>query len=74
MKTFQEAQEAALKTILSEPADTGMHYQWIQTKARYAQEMTEQTMKEILKTKPKALTSESAKYSVAQLIQSTMKQ
>jgi hypothetical protein len=73
MKTFQEAQEAALKQIKSEPADNGMHYQWIMKKAHYAQEMTAESMKQILKSNPKGLTDESAKYGVAQLIQYNMK-
>lgn len=73
MKTFQEAQEAALKQIKSEPADNGMHYQWIMKKAHYAQEMTAESMKQILKSNPKGLTDESAKYDVAQLIQYNMK-
>ena len=73
MKTFTEAQDAAHKQIKSEPADNGMHMAWINTKARYAQEMTEESMKEILKSNPKGLTDESAKYGVAQLIQHLMK-
>jgi hypothetical protein len=73
MKTFTEAQSEAIKQIKSEPADNGMHYQWIMTKARYAQEMTEESMKEVLTTNPKGLTDASAKYDVAQLIQYIMK-
>jgi hypothetical protein len=73
MKTFTEAQDAAIKQITSEPADNGMHAVWIRTKAHYAQEMTEESMKEVLKTNPKGLTDESAKYGVAQLIQFMMK-
>jgi len=73
MKTFQEAQEGALKQIKSEPADNGMHYQWIMKKGQYAQEMTAESMKQILKSNPKGLTDESAKYGVAQLIQYNMK-
>ncbi len=73
MKTFTEAQDAAIKQITSEPADNGMHNAWIQTKARYAKEMTEESMKEVLKTNPKGLTDASAKYGVAQLIQFIMK-
>jgi hypothetical protein len=73
MKTFTEAQSEVIKQIKSEPADNGMHYQWIMTKTHYAQEMTEESMKEILKTNPKGLTDESAKYGVAQLIQFNMK-
>ncbi len=73
MKTFTEAQSEAIKKIKSEPADNGMHYQWIMTKTRYAQEMTEESMKEILKTNLKGITDESAKYGIAQLIQLYMK-
>lgn len=73
MKTFQEAQETALKQIKSEPAENGMHAAWINTKAHYAREMTEESMKDILKIDPKGLTDESAKYGVAQLIQKLMK-
>ena len=73
MKTFTEAQNEAIKHITSEPADNGMHMAWINTKARYAKDMTPESMKEILKSNPKGLTDESAKYGVAQLIQHLMK-
>ena len=73
MKTFQEAQETAHKQIKSEPADNGMYYQWIMKKAHSAQEMTAESMKQILKSNPKGLADEYAKYGVAQLIQQLMK-
>ena len=73
MMNFTDAQNAAIKHITSEPADNGMHAAWINTKARYAKEMTEESMKEVLKKDPKGLTDESAKYGVAQLIQHLMK-
>jgi hypothetical protein len=73
MKTFTEAQTEVIKHIMSEPADNGLHFAWISTKARNAKELTEETMTEILKKNPKGLTDESAKYQVAQLIQHLMK-
>ena len=73
MKTFAEAQTAAIVQINSEPADNGMHYAWIQRKAHFAKEMTPETMRDILKSNPKGLTDESAKFGVAQLIQYLMK-
>ena len=73
MKTFAEAQAMAVKHITSEPADNGIHAQWIRTKEHYAKEMTPESMIEILKKDPKGLTDESAKYGVAQLIQHLMK-
>ncbi len=72
MKTFAEAQSAAIVQINKEPAENGMHYAWIQRKAYFAKEMTEETMRNILKSKPKGLTDESAKFGVAQLIQHLM--
>jgi hypothetical protein len=73
MKSFAEAQTAAIIHINSEPADTGMHYAWIQRKAHFAKEMTQETMRDILKSNPKGLTDDSAKFGVAQLIQHLMK-
>lgn len=73
MKTFAEAKSVAIVQITSEPPDTGMHYAWIQRKAHLAKEMTEETMREILKTNPWGLTDESAKFGVAQLIHHLMK-
>lgn len=73
MKTFTDAQNKAIKRIMSEPADNGMHMAWINTKARHAKEMTEDTMTEILKTKSEGLNDAAAKYGVAQLIQHLMK-
>lgn len=74
MPTFQEAKDKAIKEIASEPADNGFHYAVIQYKKKWATDMTEESMHEILKTKSKpSLTEESFKHGVASLIRSYMK-
>jgi len=73
MKTFTEAKLEAIAILKSEPADNGIHFAWIQTKIRYATEMTEESMLTIRKTKPSGLTDESAMFDVAKMIHTIMK-
>ena len=72
-KSFEQAQAKVIKELKFEPADNGMHAQWLNTQIRYATEMTIESMREILKMNPSGLTDESAKHGVAKMIQSSMK-
>ncbi len=71
--SFEQAQAKVIKELESEPADNGMHAQWLRTQIHYAKQMTEQTMREILQTNPSGVTDESANHGVAKMIQSSMK-
>ncbi len=72
--SFEHAQEKVVKQLQSEPADNGFHAQWLRTLCKYASEMSEEAMNEVLKTKPKPdLTDECAKHDVAQMIWKAMR-
>lgn len=72
--SFEQAQEKVVKQLQSEPADNGFHAQWLRTLCKYASEMSEEAMNEVLTTKPKPdLTDECAKHDVAQMIWKAMR-
>ncbi len=75
MKTFEEARALAVKEIKSEPVDTGFHNAWIQTKAAFAEKMTEEEMNKILEAeKPQGwLDNATANYIAATIIKRFMK-
>jgi hypothetical protein len=73
LKSFEQAQAKVIKELESEPADNGMHAQWLRTQIQYAKQMTVESMHEILKTNPSGVTDESANHGVATMIQSSMK-
>lgn len=72
--SFEQAQEKVIKKLQSDPVDCQHEAMWRNVQCKYAREMSEEAMNEVLKTKPKPdLTDECAKHNVAQMIWKAMR-